>query len=82
MNALLHPKPKDSSWIWKCICKCLEFIRNHCIWEVKKGDDISAFNDNWIEQASDPLCLAYPNPNLKVSDFLIAETKQLNTWMI
>lgn len=68
--------------MWKCICKGIEIIRTNCIWEVKTGENILAFQDNWINKPSEPMFLAYPNPNLKVSDFILEDTKQWNVDLI
>lgn len=76
-HPLHHSEIKDSSWVWKSICHGLSIIKHHAIWEVRNGENIHAFIDNWVPNMSSPLCISYPNPNLRVDSLI---DKHLNTW--
>ncbi|XP_026417054.1 uncharacterized protein LOC113312521 [Papaver somniferum] len=56
--------------LWVRILKC------------KDGSTIHAFSDNWILNASLPLCSSFPNPNYKVSDLINHEDKTWNVALV
>ncbi|XP_026459091.1 uncharacterized protein LOC113359716 [Papaver somniferum] len=70
------------SWVWASICHGLDILKHHAIWDIRDGNSAHAFTDNWIINPSYPRCVNYPNPNYKVSDFIIAETKSWNVPLV
>ncbi|XP_026451664.1 uncharacterized protein LOC113351990 [Papaver somniferum] len=49
LHAILRRK---GTWIWNDICKGLKIVKQYHIWEVVSGEDISIWQDRWIESES------------------------------
>ena len=67
-------KNTDSS-IWKAILKCRALLQKGVIWKIGKGDEISFWFDNWIDNRNLVEILGVSedsdaHPEVKVCEFI------------
>ncbi|XP_026434311.1 uncharacterized protein LOC113331883 [Papaver somniferum] len=70
------------SWVWSSICHGLDILKEHAHWDIMNGRYVNAFSYNWILNPSLPLCVNQPNPNFKVSEFIMHDTREWNVPLV
>lgn len=79
-DPLKDPLPKTCSWVWQSILKGMELVKDHYIWEVGGGENISVYHHNWIpgiKSRDIKKTNSVFNNDLKVSELI---DKNSNSW--
>jgi len=80
LDFLNYKRRNTDSLVWKNILKSRELLKEGLIWKVGKGDQISFWFNNWIENRSLMHIIGIDesnitHPDAKVSDFITQESK-------